>query len=105
MTCPGQMHSQDGDVGGGDAADAQGLAEGTGGELLELLFGFGAQTRDDRVVDRGRDNLGLELGEAVDGSLLAGDVAVVFDADFDEAADVIADVAQVGEVAKKRLPT
>src|SRR6476620_2814746 len=99
-----EVDGQDGDVGGGDAADAQGLAQAARSELLEFLFGFVAQAGDGGVVERGGDELCFELGEAVDGSLLAGDVAIVLDADFNEAADVGGDAVQRGDLVGKRGP-
>lgn len=75
--------SEDGDVGGGDAADAGGLAEGFGADLGEFLDGFGAQAADGCVIDGvGDGSVFLAFGTG-DFGFLALDVAGVFDVGFD----------------------
>src|SRR5688500_5872381 len=78
-----------------DPADAQGLSEAAGREGRQLLAGLVAQAAYRRVVDARRDQLLLELREPLDLPVLAGDVALVFDADFGLTSDVGGDVREI----------
>ncbi len=65
----------DGQVGGGNAGDARGLAESGGANLGQLHFGFGAQAGDLGVVQPIGDALVFEGFEPLDFEFLAVDVS------------------------------
>ena len=79
----GQIDHQYGEVAGGDAFEAAGLAEGLGAEFFEGLFGFLAEFGDGGEVEVGGDGFGFEVVEALGGFFFALDVAGVFGFDFD----------------------
>ncbi len=87
------MNRQHGHIRGRDAADAQGLPQTAGIEFRELLLCFVAQADDPRIIRGQRDQLCLQLGEPLDFAVLAGDVAFVFDANFQTLGDVGGDEA------------
>lgn len=68
---------EEGEVGGADAFEASGLAEGLGPEACEGVAGFGAEAGDGGGVEGGGDAALLGLGEALDEGALALDVALV----------------------------
>src|SRR5688572_20799 len=82
------MNRKEGEVGGGHTADTRGLAECLRADLFELLAGFGAEAVDGLIVDRLGYALFLVGLEALDGGFLAGDVAGVFEIDFDRLPEV-----------------
>src|SRR5205085_2477637 len=99
-----EVDGEDGDVGGGDAADAQGLAEAAGGELRQFLPRLVAQAVYRGIVEADRDELVFELGEARDVSRLARDVPRVLDPHLDPPGDVAADGAEGGVGAGEGVP-
>jgi len=68
---------EDGDVGGVDAADAGGLAEVEGLELVELFAGFEAELVNGEVVEIQRQSQVLGFLHLFDEPLLPGDVTGV----------------------------
>ena len=89
------------DGGGGDAGDAEGLAEGAGADVGEFLAHFAREAADGGVVEPVRDVLALGGFEAVDGALLLGEVAAIFGFGFD-GAPLVAEGG--GEKSFRRVP-
>ena len=71
------------DVGGGDAFEAGGLADGGGAEEIEAVAGFGAQGAEVEICQVGRDPVVFHGGGAADLGFLLTDVAGVLDFELD----------------------
>lgn len=78
-----EVDEEDGEVVGGEAFEAGGLAEGLGAEFFQGLAGFFAEFGEGGEVEVGRDGFVFEFVQAEGGVLFAFDVAGVFGFDFD----------------------
>ena len=74
-----EVDEQAGDVGGGDAFQAGGLADGGRAEAFEPVAGFGAEGAEVEVGQVGRDFAVLHRGGAAELCFLLADVAGVLD--------------------------
>ena len=74
-----EVDEEAGDVGGGDAFEAGGLADGGGAEAFEPVAGFGAQGAEVAVGQVGRNPVVFHRGGASDLGFLLADVAGVLD--------------------------
>ena len=81
------MNHQDGEVVGGHAFEAAGLANGVGTKFFEALAGFVAQFGDAGEVEGGGDGFVFVGVHAGGGFFFALDVARVFGFDFDVGED------------------
>ena len=66
-----EEYGEEGEVGGRDAFEAAGLAEGSGAEAVERLAGLGPERCEGGVIDVDGEALGLEFGSATDIDALA----------------------------------
>ena len=74
-----EVDEQAGDVGGGNAFEAGGLADGGGAKAFEPVAGFGAQGAEVDIGQVGRNPVVFHCGGASDLGFLLADVAGVLD--------------------------